>query len=155
MAGRGWIRVHELADGESVEIGGVEIRPFRLAEDYVYAFELRDGGGGRRLLVAPDELNGWVPPGEVRRPDLALLPMGICEFDPLSGERRIHEDHPVLRFEATFEETLAIVEGLDASRVILTHIEEMDGLTHDDLLQLQERLPGNVTFTYDGLQADV
>ena len=60
MRDRGWIRIHELRDGETVEIGGVTVRPFRLAEDYVYAFELTEGG--RRLLVAMDELNGWSPP---------------------------------------------------------------------------------------------
>ncbi len=63
MASRGWIRIHELRDGETVEIGDVQIRPFRLAEDYVYAFELRQGD--RRLLVAMDELNGWTPPGDL------------------------------------------------------------------------------------------
>ena len=83
------------------------MRPFRLSEDYVYAFELTDGD--RRLLVAMDELNGWSPPPEVRGCDLAVLPMGICEFDLFTGERLIHEEHPVLRFEATFEETLGIV----------------------------------------------
>ena len=66
-------------DGETVEIGGVTVRPFRLAEDYVYAFELtrrrpaaarRDGRAQR--LVAPARVTGC---------DLAVLPMGICEFD--------------------------------------------------------------------------
>jgi phosphoribosyl 1,2-cyclic phosphate phosphodiesterase len=33
MAGRGWVRVHVLADGETVDVGGVCVRPFRLAED--------------------------------------------------------------------------------------------------------------------------
>ena len=105
MRDRGWIRIHELEDGQTVEIGGVTVRPFRLSEDYVYAFELSDGD--RRLLVAMDELNGWSPPPEVKGCDLAVLPMGICEFDLFTGERLIHEEHPVLRFEATFEETLA------------------------------------------------
>ena len=63
MRDRGWIRIHELRDGETVEIGGVTVRPFRLAEDYVYAFELTDDGS--RLLVAMDELNGWSPPAGV------------------------------------------------------------------------------------------
>ncbi len=145
---RGWVRVHELADGESVLIDDVEIRPFRLAEDYVYAFELvlQD----RRLLIAMDELNGWMPPPEVRGVDLAVLPMGICEFDPFTGERRIHPEHPVLRYEATFEETRTIVESLGAGHVVLTHVEEIDGLTHDDLQRLAADYGANVTFAWDG-----
>jgi phosphoribosyl 1,2-cyclic phosphate phosphodiesterase len=150
---RGWIRVHELRDGETVELNGVTIRPFRLAESYVYAFELT--GGGRRLLLAMDELNGWSPPPEVRGADLAVLPMGICEFDPFTGERRINEEHPVLRFEATFDETLGIVDELGAARVVLSHVEEMDGLTHDELERLAEQVGRNVRFAYDTMVVEV
>ncbi len=157
MESRGWIRVHVVPDGERVEVGGVEVRPFRLAEDYVYAFELRDVDGSR-LLVAPDELNGWRPPVELRGCDLAVLPMGVCEHHPLTGERRIHPEHVVLRVEATFAETLAIVDELAAERVVLSHIEELDGLTVDELGELERRLRAQgrpVTFAWDGLTVDV
>lgn len=152
MRDRGWIHIHELRDGDVVEIDGVAIRPFRLTEDYVYAFELSDGAS--RLLVAMDELNGWVPPPEVRGCDLAVLPMGICELDVFTGERRIHPEHPILRFEATLEETLGIVEQLRARRVVLSHVEEIDGLSYDDLLRLEERLRDEgrpVEFAHDGM----
>ena len=154
MAGRGWVRVHELADGDTVDLDGTTVRPFRLAEDYVYAFELT-GADGRRLLLAPDELNGWTPPPEVRGVELAVLPMGISEHDPLTGERRIDPAHPVLRYEATFEETLGIVDALGAERVVLSHVEEMDGLTFDDLLRLERRVGRGITFAYDGLRVPV
>jgi len=156
MRERGWIRIHELADGDVVEIGGVTVRPFRLAEDYVYAFELTDGD--RRLLVAMDELNGWVPTDEIKGCDVAVLPMGICEFDLFSGERLIHEEHPVLVFEATFAETIGIADALDAGRVVLSHVEEMDCISYGELLQVEERLRGegrNVTFAWDGMTVDV
>ena len=153
MADRGEVRIVELADGDSVEIGGWTVRPFRLAEDYVYAFLLeRDG---RRALLAPDETNGWSPPEEVRGVDVAVLPMGICEHDPLTGERRLHPEHALLRLEATFDETLGIVRELGAGRTLLAHIEEMDGLTYDDLLEVERRLDGLVEFAYDGLVLDV
>jgi phosphoribosyl 1,2-cyclic phosphate phosphodiesterase len=156
MRDRGWIRIHELRDGETVEVGGVEVRPFRLAEDYVYAFELREDG--RRLLIATDELNGWTPPAEMRGCDLAVLPMGICERDVFSGERRIHEEHPVLIYEATFEETIGIVDALGAGNVVLSHVEEMDSLSYDDLELLAGRLRAEgrpVTFAYDGIMIEV
>ena len=148
---QGWVRVLVVPDGEAVTVDDVTITPFRVAEDYVYAFLLE--GGGKRLLVAPDELNGWDPPGFVRDVDLAVLPMGICEFDPFTRERRIHEEHPVLRFEATFAETLEIVAKLGAKRVVLSHVEEMDGLSYDDLLRLGEQV--GVTFAYDTMLIDV
>ncbi|MGZ8688037.1 MAG: MBL fold metallo-hydrolase, partial [Gaiellaceae bacterium] len=156
MRDRGWIRVHELRDGDVVVIEGVTIRPFRLAEDYVYAFELTEGG--TRLLLVMDELNGWVPPPEVRGCDLAVLPMGICEFDVFTGARRIHAEHTVLRYEATFEETLAVVAALDARAVVLSHIEEMDELSHDDLERLRRRLQAegrHVRFAHDGMAVDL
>lgn len=156
MRERGWIRIHELADGDIVNIGGVAVRPFRLAEDYVYAFELTDGH--RRLVVAMDELNGWVPTDEIKGCDVAVLPMGICEFDLFTGNRLIHEEHPVLVFEATFAETLGIVDALDAGRVVLSHVEEMDCISYGELLQIEERLRSegrNVTFAWDGLTIDV
>lgn len=156
MRDRGWIAIHELVDGDDVELGGVAIRPFRLAEDYVYAFELVSGA--TRLLLAMDELNGWVPPAELRGCDLAVLPMGVCEHHPLTGERRIHPEHPILRYEATFAETLEMVRALDARRVVLHHIEELDELTVDDLLAVEQVLAADglsVTFAHDGMQVEV
>jgi phosphoribosyl 1,2-cyclic phosphate phosphodiesterase len=156
MEQRGWIRVHELGDGDVVEIGGVSVRPFRLHEDYVYAFEVSDGG--RRLLLAMDELHGWTPPDDVRGCDLAVLPMGICEHDVFTGERLVHAEHPVLKVEATFAETLAIVDKLEAQRVVLSHVEEFDCISYGELLLVEERLQGegvNVRFAWDGMTVDV
>ena len=46
---------------------------------------------------------------------------------------KIPEDHPVLKEEATLLQTLEIVRKLKASRVLMTHIEEPDQLSHDNL----------------------
>ena len=114
--------------------------------------------GERRALIAPDELNGWSPPEDVRGVDVAVLPMGIAEFHPLTGDRLIHEDHRMLQLEATFDETLEIVERLDAGRVYLTHVEEMDQLSHDELGEVGDRLRRAglpVEFAYDTLVVEV
>jgi phosphoribosyl 1,2-cyclic phosphate phosphodiesterase len=84
--------------------------------------------------------------------------MGIAEVHPLSGERLIAEEHPVLDSEATFEETLAIVDELAARRVVMTHIEESDGLSYDDLAEVAAGVRGrgiNLTFAFDTLIVDV
>jgi len=152
----GVVEVIVLRDGETVARNGVTIRPFRVAQDYVYAFLFEDRE--TRALIAPDELLGWMPPAEVRGVDLAVLPMGLPEFDPLSGARIIPAEHPVLRAEATFAQTLDMVRALNARRVIMTHIEELVGLSHGDLERLAARLRDQglpVTFAYDTLVVEV
>lgn len=153
LAERQCVELHELRDGESVPIAGWSFTPFRLAEDYVYAFLVQDGV--KRVLLAPDETTGWEPTQDLAGIDLAILPMGICEFHPLTGERRIHADHPLLRLEATFDETLEIVEQLGARRTVLSHVEEMDGLSYDELREVERRLDARVEFAYDGMLLDV
>jgi phosphoribosyl 1,2-cyclic phosphate phosphodiesterase len=147
------VELIELRDGESVAIAGSSITPFRLAEDYVYAFLIEDGK--TRVLLAPDETNGWEPSEALKGIDLAIVPMGICEFHPLTGERRIHADHPLLRLEATFDETVQIVQRLGARRTVLSHVEEMDGLSYDELKEIEGRLETRVEFAYDGMLLEV
>ena len=105
-----------------------------------------------------DETRGWMPPSSLRGVDLAVLPAGIFEFDPFTGKRRMAPDHPLLREEATFEQTLECLSALGARRAVLTHIEEPDQLSYDDLLGLQERedlQALRATFAYDGLVVEV
>lgn len=152
----GLVRLVQLIDGDVLTLSGIHIRPFRLAAYFVYAFLLE--AGTRRVLIAPDELAGWVPPSELRGLDLAILPMGVVEFNPLSGERQIPENHPVLRSEATYEQTLDIVRRLGARHTVLTHIEEPDGLSYGDLCRVEAALRAeglNITFAYDTLRIDL
>ena len=150
------VRLIQLTDGDVVTLNSIQIRPFRLAEDYVYAFLFE--GEGTRVLIVPDELFGWEPSDGVKGVDLAILPMGVVEFNPLTNARVIPENHPVLKSEATFQQTLEVIKLLDAKRVILTHIEEPDSLSYDDLQLLEKQLQTeglNVVFAYDTLIIDV
>jgi len=152
----GVIRVIELRDGEAFTLNGVQITPFRVAVDYVYAFLLEDGA--RRVLIAPDELFGWTPPEFVRGVDLAVIPMGVTEVNPLTGAQVIPEDHPLLRSEATFAQTLEMVRQMQPRQTILTHIEEPDGLSYDDLLRLESKLQADghaIRFAYDTMMVEV
>jgi phosphoribosyl 1,2-cyclic phosphate phosphodiesterase len=154
FAERNLVRIIELDEGEAVELGGFRIVPVPLAEDYVYAFLFE--GAGKRALVVADEIKGWIPPPEVLGADVAVVPMGVVEFDPFTGARRIAEDHPVLGVEATFRQTLEIVRKLEADRVVMTHIEEPDGLTYDDLKRIEnESGDSNIAFAYDTLLVEV
>lgn len=78
----------------------------------------------------------------------------------ICGEvRRIPEDHHLLTIEATFDQTLAVVRKLKARQVIMSHIEEIDQLSYDDLKRLEKQLQNqgltNITFAYDTLLVDV
>lgn len=66
--------------------------------------------------------------------------MGICDIHPLTSERLIPMEHPGLKEECTFRETLDIVKRLGAKRTYLTHIEEVDGLSFTDLMEVKQSL---------------
>ena len=152
---------HALADGDAFMLGAVTVLPLRLPAPTanVYAFILSEGR--KRVLIAPDELVGWQPPPDLGHFDLAVLPTGVFEFDPLTGARRIPAEHPVLAVEATFDQTLAMVRALDADQTIFVHIEEYDGNSYGDLLQVQRKLLaeqrdlGKVMFAFDKLSINV
>lgn len=141
-----------------IELSGWSISVHPVAEAYVYAFLFEEIEGGRRILIAMDELYGWTPPDEWRGVDVAVLPTGVFEFDPLTGERRIPLEHPVLQSEATFTDTLAMADALAPGRLIFAHIEEPEGNSPDDLSQVAQKLRAqrgwDVTFAYDTLVVD-
>ena len=113
---------------------------------------------GEPGLDRPDQGAGWQPPADLGHLDLAVVPIGIIEINPLSGERNLPADQPVLQTEATFRQTLDIVRQLDADRVLMTHIEEPDRLSYDDLEALAAKLASdglNIAFAYDGLIVEV
>ena len=153
----GVVKIHEVGERETVELNGITVEPFALAEDYVFAIVLHEAG--KRVLIAMDELVGWIPPEWVRGIDLAILPMGIPELHPITGERLVPAEHPILQREATFEQTLTMIEQLNAKRVILTHIEEPFGFTHDDLLQIaayvQQTRNLSLEIAYDTLKVEL
>ncbi|MBN1202064.1 MAG: hypothetical protein JXJ20_09430 [Anaerolineae bacterium] len=151
----GLVRLIELADGDVISLDAAQIRPFRLAEDYVYAFLLE--WDGRRVLIAPDELHRWNPPAGVCGVDLAIIPMGLPVNHPLTGELLIPPDHPVLDVEATYEQTLDIVRTLDARHVVMMHVE-LDTFSYDDLKAVEADLRRDgyaITFAYDTMKIEV
>jgi phosphoribosyl 1,2-cyclic phosphate phosphodiesterase len=153
---QGMVKMVVIRDKTSVELSNVCITPFRLAEQFVYGFLFEDGE--RRLVVVPDDTFGWKPDKSLHGVDLVILPMGVAEFNPLTGRRRMGKHHPVLVDEATFENTLEIIRELQAKKVVLTHIEEHDGLSYDDLALVAGKLQKqglNVQFAFDNMIVNV
>ena len=152
----GIINVHRMTDGESVSFGDMVITPFRLEEDYVYAFLVE--AQHKRALIVPDELHGWNPPSSLANLDLAILPMGIAEHHPLTGERLMPANHPVFEEEATFPQTLDVVRALEPRLAVLSHIEEPNQVGYDDLVRLAEKLQEEglpIRFAYDGMRIEM
>jgi phosphoribosyl 1,2-cyclic phosphate phosphodiesterase len=158
LQSKGLLKLHEMRDGESLNLNGVRITPFRLAQRYAYGFMLLEGD--TRVLVVPDELYAWQPPAFTYRVDLAILPTGVFEENLRAGNRRIPAGHPIFESEATFAQTLAMVEQMQPRRVIFTHIEAIDMLDHDELQALGHELTqsgryGEVTFAWDTLKVSI
>lgn len=90
--------------------------------------------------------------------DLAILPMGIAEHHPLTGERLMPADHPVFAEEATFPQTLDVVRMLRPRLAVLSHIEESNQAGYDDLIELAEKLQGeglSIRFAHDGMRVEM
>jgi phosphoribosyl 1,2-cyclic phosphate phosphodiesterase len=156
MQNLGALTLHPLAEGEKVSLGNYQVTPFPVAETYVYAFLFE--GKGKRVLIAPDELVGWQPPGFVHGVDLVILPMGIMEIDVWTGERRIPTDHPVLKTEATFRQTLTMLAQMQPKQAIMTHIEEPDSLSYDDYVRLEANMQHEgypLRFAYDTMVVEI
>lgn len=153
---QGMVKMVVLKEGAGIELSGVRVTPFPLAESYVYGFLFEERH--RRLVIVPDDMFQWRPDESLHGVDLAILPMGVAEFNPLTGRRRMSKRHPVLADEATFEDTIEIVRQLQAKAVVLTHIEEHDGLNYDDLDLVAKRLQAeglNVRFAFDTMEVKV
>ena len=65
------------------------------------------------------------------------------------------EDHEIFQEEATLNRTLECVGQLNAERVVLTHIEETDQVSYDELRTFSTKLSAEgraIEFAYDGLR---
>lgn len=146
--------------GEAFTIGHISVLPFAVAEDYVCAFLLEDGQS--RVLICMDELYGWTPPAWLGKLDLAIMPSGLFDVHPLTGRRVIPNDHPILKHEATFVQTLDMLRKLDAGQVIFMHLNEADRLTPAEYEMVARHWNGDGTsglppfeFAHDTMIIDV
>ena len=157
----GVIKVHVLEDGDRPVFDNgngeeVAITPFRLHEDYVYGFNIETGG--KRLVHVADEMYSWEPADELKNPDLAIVPAGLFEFHPLTGDRIMQENHPLLERESSFRQTLDIIGKLSAAETYITHFEEAFDLTPETLAKVEAKLQAegrNIRFAYDRLKVEL
>jgi phosphoribosyl 1,2-cyclic phosphate phosphodiesterase len=131
---QGTVKVELLPERGSFALDGTRITAIPLDAENAHAFLFEDGR--HRVLVAMDETHRWQPP-DLGPLDLAVLPVGVFEHHPFTGERMIPEEFckPPVR-KARYEMTLELLRRLAPRRAVLSHVEEMDRLSHDELLRL-------------------
>lgn len=153
---QGLVEIRTLGSSERALLKDIWLSVIALANGSMFGLQLDEAG--KRVILIPDELEGWSPQPEHKGADLAILPMGICEINPLTGERNFPPNSPTLSSECTFEATLKIVKELKAKRTILSHIDEPEGLSYEDLCLLEAKLQGEgipVEFAYDGMILEI
>jgi phosphoribosyl 1,2-cyclic phosphate phosphodiesterase len=131
---QGTVKVELLPEQGSFELDGTRIAAIPLDAENAHAFLFEDGT--RRVFVAMDETHRWSPP-DLGPLDLAVLPIGVFEHHPYTGERLIPEEFckPPVR-KTRYAMTLELLEKLAPQRAVLSHVEEMDRLSHDELVRL-------------------
>jgi phosphoribosyl 1,2-cyclic phosphate phosphodiesterase len=131
---QGTVKVELLREDAAFELGGTRISALPLDAENAYAFLFESDG--RRVLVAMDETHRWEPP-DLGPLDLAVLPIGVFEHHPYTGERLIPQEFckPPVR-KTRYEMTLELLRRLAPRRAVLSHVEEMDRLSHDELVRL-------------------
>jgi phosphoribosyl 1,2-cyclic phosphate phosphodiesterase len=151
MEKQGTVKVVQVAENEPFQVGEFTITAVPLGAENAHAFLFE--GEGKRVLIAMDETHAWSPP-EFPPLDLAVLPIGVFEHHPYTGERLIPEEFckpPVQK--ARYGRALGLVRALAPLRAVLSHIEEMDRLSHDELLRLGAG--DGWEPAYDGMLIDV
>ena len=127
----------------------MNVRSFRMAQPGLTAYVLERES--RRLVFALDDAKDWKPGTEFLEPDLLVLETGWFERDP-KGRVIIPPGH-LIRNEASFEETLEIIDRINPRKAILTHIEQLWARSYEDYLELEKKHKSQkLQFAYDGLR---
>jgi len=149
----GIARIHEVNEGERFRIEDLTVRPLRMPQPGLTAYILEREG--KRIVLSLDDTKDWKPTAEFSRPDLLVLEMGWFETDS-QGSRIIPAGHFVRNEEASFEETLDLVEQINPRRTVLTHIEQLWARSYDDYLDLEKKYQDRrIQFAYDGLRVEI
>jgi hypothetical protein len=106
-------------------------------------------------VLALDEIKDWSPGSELMEPDVLVLETGWFEHDK-QGEQIIPTGHWIRKSEASFEETLELVQKINPGLAIATHIEELNGRSYADYLELEKKYKKyRLRFAYDGLRISI
>ena len=117
---------------------------------FIYVFEKK----GKKLVVAPCDIKPFPETCNViQDADLLMIQPGIFETG-LQDRYVFPENHISRTTLYTFNETLALSQRINASKIVFIHLEEYWHRSYEDYLAL-ERQFANITFAYDGLSLKI
>ncbi|NWK83271.1 metal-dependent hydrolase [Staphylococcus sp. GSSP0090] len=152
----GVIEKEIIPNNGQIKIGKTTIEWIQLEEAIAFGFYITTPT--MRILIIPDEMKGYHPIEKLKHVDVAILPFGSNEVNPVT-EERIHENGMLETLgEMTFEESAAIAREINATHTYFTHIEATESLneTHIEILEQKLKDEGlSATIAYDGLQITV
>jgi len=149
----GIVRIHEFAEGEAIKLGNTTVKAFRMAQPGLASYLVHQNG--KRVVLALDEIKDWNPGSELLEPDVLVLETGWFEHDK-KGEQIIPTGHWIRKSEASFEETLERVEKVNSHLAVATHIEELNGRSYADYLELEKKYKKyRLRFAYDGFRVSL
>ncbi|MGB5232501.1 MAG: MBL fold metallo-hydrolase [Desulfoprunum sp.] len=159
LASDGLVDISIVKNSEPFLLNGYRITPVQMKLDFSFGFTIE--GGNKKILVVMDELKAWVPNEVIGNTefDLVYLPLGIVEVNPINGKRNVDPKHPILQYELTLNETIDTIKMLKGKKFILSHIEELDGVSCSMGQQLgrycSEQTGKKVELGYDTLICDI
>lgn len=140
------IKVHEFE--EEMDFGAVKVIPYYIEKTKGYYFLITDGN--KKLVYAPCEYH------ELR------VDESIQDVDVFIPHQLYYEDKSISKVdysqeEDSFEKMLEDARQMNAKRIIVTHIEEIFGMNHDELNRMtKEKFPDfNLEFGYDGREINI
>lgn len=123
-----------ISSDREVVINLIKITKIKLLNDFAYAFLIQEND--KKVLYCPCHGMHLPYEGEIYNVDLMIIGKGYSKYT--------HEEWT--NFE---RDTLRIIKDLEPKQVVLTHIEESDGLGYDDYVEIEKEYD-NIKFGYDG-----
>ncbi len=143
----------EIVENDSrIKINHASIEWIQLAEEFAFGFYITSNA--QRILIIPDEIKNYIPIAKIKEVDVAILPFGSNEVNPVTHER-IHEAGMLEELgEVRFEESVELAYEINAKHTYFTHIEATESLNETQVMELEQQLKQsglNATIAYDGL----
>lgn len=148
----GVIEKEVLENNSTINIKDVSIEWVQLAEEIAFGFYII--ANTQRILIIPDEIKNYKPSQKVKEVDVAILPFGSNEVNPVTHERILEAGILDGLGETRFDESVALACEINAKHTYFTHIEATESLNNSQLMMLEQQLKQSgldATIAYDGL----
>ncbi len=146
---KGIAKVCKLASHDSLKGVDVSITPYPIRHTKGFYFLIQDGTS--KIVYAPCEYHKFLPDPAIKEVDIFIVHNLFWNNPEISPRKRKPEN------EDSFEEMLKHADSFGAKNIILMHIEESFGLSHDALAEkMKKYYPDyNIVPGYDGLLINI